>query len=52
MFILYNERLAQHKIFDTQEPLTPTAPCKTLTALLRQELRMSKNITKKISKKS
>ena len=47
--MLYDERLVQHIIFNSQEPLTPTTPCKRPTAS-RQKLKMSKNIKKKMSK--
>ena len=47
--MLYDERLVQHIIFNSQEPLTPTTPCKRSTAS-RQKLKMSKNIKKKMSK--
>lgn len=41
--MLYDERSVQHIFFDYQEPLNITTP-------LRQNLKMSKNIKKKISK--
>ena len=50
MCMSYDERLVPHIIFNSQEPLTPTTPCKRPTALLRQKLTMSKNIKKKMSK--
>ena len=48
--MLYDERLVQPVIFNSQEPLTPTTPCKRSNALLRQKLTMSKNFKKKMSK--